>query len=116
MTTNTPPKPHQATGAGMAPRRREPPAPREPAAVGSWDQPAAAETSRARGRHRKPRPRKVLLAAGGLALAAGALSLLRLTSGPGPDARAVEAGPRPDPVTTATDDAAGTAADDAAGT
>ena len=36
-----------------------------------------------RGRHRKPRPRKVLLAAGGLALAAGALSLVRLT----PDAR-----------------------------
>ncbi|MFH0522001.1 hypothetical protein ACHBTE_33135 [Streptomyces sp. M41] len=33
----------------------------------------------ARGRHRRPRPRKVLLAAGGLALAAGALSLLRLT-------------------------------------
>ncbi|MET7734770.1 hypothetical protein ABZT02_25855 [Streptomyces sp. NPDC005402] len=32
-----------------------------------------------RGRHRKPRPRKVLLAAGGLALAAGALSLVRLT-------------------------------------
>lgn len=31
-----------------------------------------------RGRHRKPRPRKVLLAAGGLALAAGALSLMRL--------------------------------------
>ncbi|MEU9174601.1 hypothetical protein AB0D34_43750 [Streptomyces sp. NPDC048420] len=31
-----------------------------------------------RGRHRKPRPRKVLLAAGGLALAAGALSLVRL--------------------------------------
>lgn len=33
----------------------------------------------ARGRHRKPRPRKVLLAAGGLALAAGALSLVRMT-------------------------------------
>ncbi|MFF3344362.1 hypothetical protein [Streptomyces sp. NPDC002779] len=32
-----------------------------------------------RGRHRRPRPRKVLLAAGGLALAAGALSLVRLT-------------------------------------
>ncbi|MEV0175135.1 hypothetical protein AB0I00_28960 [Streptomyces sp. NPDC050803] len=31
-----------------------------------------------RGRHRRPRPRKVLLAAGGLALAAGALSLVRL--------------------------------------
>ncbi|MFF0790954.1 hypothetical protein [Streptomyces spiralis] len=33
---------------------------------------------RLRGRHRRPRPRKVLLAAGGLALAAGALSLVRL--------------------------------------
>ncbi|WAZ23751.1 hypothetical protein STRCI_005115 [Streptomyces cinnabarinus] len=32
-----------------------------------------------RGRHRRPRPRKVLLAAGGLALAAGALSLVRPT-------------------------------------
>ncbi|MER7570635.1 hypothetical protein [Streptomyces sp. NPDC126514] len=32
-----------------------------------------------RGRHRRPRPRKALLAAGGLALAAGALSLVRLT-------------------------------------
>lgn len=31
-----------------------------------------------RGRHRKPRPRKVVLAAGGLALAAGALSLVRM--------------------------------------
>lgn len=31
-----------------------------------------------RGRHRRPRPRKVLLAAGGLALAAGALSLVRM--------------------------------------
>ncbi|MGW3461227.1 hypothetical protein ACWDE9_17280 [Streptomyces olivaceoviridis] len=36
-----------------------------------------------RGRHRKPRPRKVLLAAGGLALAAGVLSLVRAA----PDAR-----------------------------
>ncbi|MFI1726546.1 hypothetical protein [Streptomyces sp. NPDC020489] len=36
-----------------------------------------------RGRHRRPRPRKVLLAAGGLALAAGALSLVRLASEPG---------------------------------
>ncbi|MBW8819537.1 MAG: hypothetical protein JF598_15225 [Streptomyces sp.] len=31
-----------------------------------------------RGRHRKPRPRKIVLAAGGLALAAGALSLVRM--------------------------------------
>ncbi|MEU1516721.1 hypothetical protein ABZ490_32030 [Streptomyces sp. NPDC005811] len=35
-----------------------------------------------RGRHRRPRPRKVLFAAGGLALAAGVLSLVRLSSGP----------------------------------
>ncbi|MEG8276850.1 hypothetical protein [Streptomyces sp. AHA2] len=57
-----------------------------------------------RGRHRKPRPRKVLLAAGGLALAAGALSLLRL-SGPAPDGPGGthEAGPLPGPVTTGTD-------------
>ncbi|WP_234441693.1 hypothetical protein [Streptomyces sp. WM6386] len=36
-----------------------------------------------RGRHRRPRPRKILLAAGGLALAAGALGLVRLASEPG---------------------------------
>ncbi|MFE1441080.1 hypothetical protein [Streptomyces sp. NPDC058739] len=35
-------------------------------------------TIRPRGRHRRPRPRGVLLTAGGLALAAGALSLVRL--------------------------------------
>ncbi|MGW4547891.1 hypothetical protein ACWEN4_16115 [Streptomyces violaceorubidus] len=38
-----------------------------------------------RGRHRRPRPRKVLLAAGGLALAAGALSVVRLLPEPGGD-------------------------------
>ncbi|MFF7308628.1 hypothetical protein [Streptomyces sp. NPDC008137] len=59
---------------------------------------------RVRGRHRKPRSPKALLAAGGLALAAGALSLVRLASGPSPDGvGTVEAGPRPDPVTTGTD-------------
>lgn len=42
--------------------------------------------------------------------AAGALSLLRLASGPGTDAGTVEAEPRPDPVTTATGDATQTAA------
>ncbi|CAM5238321.1 putative protein OS=Streptomyces tendae OX=1932 GN=GUR47_16135 PE=4 SV=1 [Streptomyces tendae] len=49
-----------------------------------------------RGRHRRPRPRKVLLAAGGLALAAGALSVVRLLPGPGggPGGLGVEAGPR----------------------
>lgn len=34
--------------------------------------------STGRGRHRRPRPRKVLFAVGGLALAAGALSLARM--------------------------------------
>ncbi|MFF7368031.1 hypothetical protein [Streptomyces tricolor] len=50
-----------------------------------------------RGRHRKPRPRKALLAAGGLALAAGVLSLVRITpqSGVGASGTA-EAGPRLD--------------------
>ncbi|MER6060257.1 hypothetical protein ABT167_03460 [Streptomyces sp. NPDC001792] len=41
-------------------------------------EPAGASGVR-RGRHRKPRPRKVLLAAGGLALAAGVLSLVRVS-------------------------------------
>ncbi|WP_254402350.1 hypothetical protein [Streptomyces sp. AC555_RSS877] len=50
-----------------------------------------------RGRHRRPRPRKVLLAAGGLALAAGALNLLRLTPDAGVDGLATtEAEPRVD--------------------
>ncbi|MFJ5560075.1 hypothetical protein ACIQCD_22355 [Streptomyces sp. NPDC093250] len=53
---------------------------------------------RIRGRHRKPRPRKVLLAAGGLALAAGAVTVIRLTSAPdGGTDIGVEAGPRPTP-------------------
>ncbi|MFD5446189.1 hypothetical protein [Streptomyces tendae] len=49
-----------------------------------------------RGRHRRPRPRKVLLAAGGLALAAGALSVVRLLpeSGGDPGAFGAGAGPR----------------------
>ncbi|MEU6809244.1 hypothetical protein ABZ920_09585 [Streptomyces sp. NPDC046831] len=51
---------------------------------------------RVRGRHRRPRHRKVLLAAGGLALAAGALSLVRLApeSGVG-GLGAAEAEPQP---------------------
>ncbi|WP_329349636.1 hypothetical protein OG226_20025 [Streptomyces sp. NBC_01261] len=51
-----------------------------------------------RGRHRRPRPRKVLLAVGGLAVAAGVLSLVRLApeSGIGGLGTA-EADPRPDP-------------------
>ncbi|PWJ03163.1 hypothetical protein DKG34_34120 [Streptomyces sp. NWU49] len=51
--------------------------------------------SRLRGRHRRPRPRKVLPALGGLALAAGALGLVRLVSGPGGEDIGVEAVPRP---------------------
>jgi hypothetical protein len=63
-----------------------------------------------RGRHRKPRPRKVLLAAGGLALAAGVLSLVRLSpeSGVGAPGTA-EAEPRVDPGGV-TDRSANTAA------
>ncbi|SOD84186.1 hypothetical protein [Streptomyces sp. Ag109_G2-15] len=71
-----------------------------------------------RGRHRKPRPRKVLMAAGGLALAAGVLSLVRVApeSGVGAPGTA-EAEPRLDPggttehapETAATDDTAPTA-------
>ncbi|WP_432081373.1 hypothetical protein [Streptomyces sp. WAC 04229] len=59
-----------------------------------------------RGRHRRPRPRKVLLAAGGLAFAAGALSLVRLLPEPGGGAGGygAEAAPRVDPGgETATD-------------
>jgi len=50
-----------------------------------------------RGRHRRPRPRKVLLAVGGLAVAAGVLSLVRLApdSGVGGVGTA-EAEPSPD--------------------
>ncbi|MCX5237026.1 hypothetical protein OG824_17660 [Streptomyces prunicolor] len=57
-----------------------------------------------RGRHRRPRPRKVLLAVGGLAVAAGVLSLVRLApeSGVGGLGTA-EAEPRPDPATGADD-------------
>ncbi|MFH9043067.1 hypothetical protein ACH4FA_27455 [Streptomyces sp. NPDC017966] len=55
-----------------------------------------AGTSRFRGRHRKPRPRKALLAAGSLAVAASAVTLVRLatTQGDGTDIGA-ETGPRP---------------------
>ncbi|MEW2076044.1 hypothetical protein AB0941_20785 [Streptomyces sp. NPDC013433] len=55
-----------------------------------------AGTSRFRGRHRKPRPRKALLAAGSLAMAASAVTLVRLatTQGDGTDIGA-ETGPRP---------------------
>ncbi|MDQ0583105.1 hypothetical protein [Streptomyces rishiriensis] len=68
---------------------------------------------RPRGRHRRPRPRKVLFAAGGLALAAGVLSLVRLT----PDQGGVgglgtaEAEPRPEPVAGTDDTDVGSGAD-----
>ncbi|MDI5904712.1 hypothetical protein QDK90_06620, partial [Streptomyces sp. 12257] len=70
-----------------------------------------------RGRHRKPRPRKVLLAAGGLALAAGALSLVRMT----PDAGvggfgATEADPQAAPGTDTDIDAGPDRATNAAAT
>ncbi|MDX2594023.1 hypothetical protein PV343_17495 [Streptomyces sp. WI03-4A] len=57
----------------------------------------------ARGRHRKPHPRKVLLAAGGLAIAAGVLSLVRAApdSGVGAPGTA-EAEPRLDPTAATT--------------
>ncbi|MFJ9703866.1 hypothetical protein [Streptomyces sp. NPDC101234] len=58
-----------------------------------------------RGRHRKPRPRKVLFAAGGLALAAGALSLVHLVPEGGTGAPGTaEAEPRLDPTADATPD------------
>ncbi|MCX5423258.1 hypothetical protein [Streptomyces sp. NBC_00078] len=59
-----------------------------------------AETSVRRGRHRRPRPRRVLLAVGGLALAAGALSLVRMAPESGVGAvGTAEADPRQDPGT-----------------
>ncbi|MCT9145326.1 hypothetical protein N4G67_40775, partial [Streptomyces violarus] len=100
MRTNTPAKPQRDTGAATAPRRREPAPPHDPPPTET-----GLSAPRVRGRHRKPRSRKVLLA-GGLALVAGALSLVRLASGPSPDGvGTVEAEPRPDPVTTGTDTA-----------
>ncbi|MFE5817939.1 hypothetical protein [Streptomyces sp. NPDC056479] len=65
----------------------------------------------ARGRHRRPRPRKVLLAAGGLALAAGALSLVRLTPDSGVTGLAApESDPAPAPGTNSEPDRATNAA------
>ncbi|MEU1039073.1 hypothetical protein [Streptomyces sp. NPDC005907] len=52
-------------------------------------------TRPARGRHRRPRPRRALVAVGGLALAAGALSLVRPAHDPlGGGTGSAEAGPR----------------------
>ncbi|WP_330283262.1 hypothetical protein [Streptomyces sp. NBC_00588] len=69
------------------------------------------QTTGGRGRHRRPRPRKVLFAVGGLALAAGALSLVRLApesviGGPG----SAEAEPRYTPGAGTGTDRAGTTA------
>ncbi|MFI5570780.1 hypothetical protein ACIA6T_26255 [Streptomyces sp. NPDC051740] len=59
-----------------------------------------AGTSRLRGRHRKPRPRKALLAAGSLAVAASAVTLVGLaTTQDGGTDIGTEAGPRPAPHT-----------------
>ncbi|MGW2566509.1 hypothetical protein [Streptomyces sp. NPDC001537] len=58
-----------------------------------------AETSMRRGRHRRPRPRKLLFAVSGLALAAGALSLVRMAPDPGSTGLGTtEADPQQDPA------------------
>ncbi|MFF5250745.1 hypothetical protein ACFY4K_01605 [Streptomyces leeuwenhoekii] len=91
MTTDTPATPHHRTEAGTAPL---PPYGARPRPWGP------------RGRHRRPpRPRKLLLGAGGLALAAGALSLVRIVSDPAAGGSGTMHAPRPDRVT---DPAAGT--------
>ncbi|MCF4140070.1 hypothetical protein L1856_29450 [Streptomyces sp. Tue 6430] len=59
---------------------------------------------RTRGRHRRPRSRKALYAAGGFALAVGALSLLRPGSDPGMDTAG--AGPRLRPTADSRPEAA----------
>ncbi|WP_326785851.1 hypothetical protein [Streptomyces sp. NBC_00151] len=105
--------PGGAYGAGRG--RRIVPAPRsagvrervyapgdEPTYAPRDDEPAPVRLRTVRGRHRKPRRRRVLFAAGGLALAAGVLSLARMTpdSVTGhADAGATEA----EPIATATD-------------
>ncbi|MER6417279.1 hypothetical protein [Streptomyces sp. NPDC001137] len=59
-----------------------------------------AETSMRRGRHRRPRPRKLLFAVSGLALAAGALSLVRVAPDSGSAGLGTtEADPHQDPAT-----------------
>ncbi|WP_052808649.1 hypothetical protein [Streptomyces cyaneogriseus] len=91
MTTDTPATPHHRTEAGTAPL---PPYGARPRPWGP------------RGRHRRPpRPRKLLLGAGGLALAAGALSLVRIVSDPAGGGSGTMHAPRPDRIT---DPAAGT--------
>ncbi|MDL5203476.1 hypothetical protein [Streptomyces sp. ALI-76-A] len=91
MTTDTPAKPGRATTRAATP----PPEPYD-------DTGPATRLRTPRGRHRRPRPHRLLLTAGGLALAAGVLSLVRLTSDPGVGGLGTaKAGPRPDAPDTA---------------
>ncbi|WP_406172968.1 hypothetical protein [Streptomyces sp. NBC_00996] len=74
----------QVTKTRPEPRRTHPTArPTAPrAAYGTAARPAADDSPPVRpvrGRHRRPRPRRVLFAVGGLALAAGVLSFVRMT-------------------------------------
>ncbi|MET7458266.1 hypothetical protein ABZT03_41855 [Streptomyces sp. NPDC005574] len=72
------------------------------AVAGAAAEPLRLFAPRVRGRHRRPRPRKVLLAAGGLALAAGVLSLVRLAPDSGvAGIDSAEAEPSADPGTDA---------------
>ncbi|WP_225860459.1 hypothetical protein [Streptomyces triticiradicis] len=97
-----------AGGRGIVPAPR-PADGRRPAYVPGDDETAPLRLGAVRGRHRKPRRRRVLFAVGGLALAAGVLSLARMT----PDAVTGGSGggtAEAEPVVTATDgDAAGDA-------
>ncbi|WP_406725839.1 hypothetical protein WJ438_15820 [Streptomyces sp. GD-15H] len=102
MTTNTPTRP-QPTAPDAADR--------PPAHTGF-----ALFSARIRGRHRKPRPRKLLLAAGGLALAVGTLGLVRTASDPGPGDIGAEAGLRPVPDTASATSPGNDSTDSTAGT
>ncbi|WP_432196439.1 hypothetical protein [Streptomyces sp. bgisy027] len=84
---------------------------RETPAEAPPNAPAATRLFGPRGRHRRPRPRKVLLAAGGLALAAGALSLVRMSPDSGVSGLgAAESDPAPAPGTDAEPDRSSNAA------
>ncbi|MFI6275762.1 hypothetical protein [Streptomyces sp. NPDC050988] len=63
----------------------------KPAPVTPETTPPEQVLARPRGRHRKPRPHRILFAVGGLALAAGALSLLRMAPQPTGGETGVEA-------------------------
>ncbi|GCB46440.1 hypothetical protein [Streptomyces sp. NL15-2K] len=97
MTTNTQERPERATTQVTATAQPE-----------SYD--PGTRLRSPRGRHRKPRPRKMLLAAGGLAVAAGVLSLVRLTPDTNVQSLSTsEAEPSPD-LDTGTDSPANSAA------